>query len=263
MNQSKKFAKLILKACCIVLLLFLIIQSAVAQDAPATKKWNVLLKPYFMFPNMKGTAGLKDLPDVDVNANPGDVFSHLQFGMMLYAEVENEEWAFSSDILYMKLGEELRKGTLINGGNLNAKQFVWELDALKKISPWFDAGVGLRLNSLKSDIQVNTISGQGQVTPRVASGSKAWVDPVIVGRLKTPGAKKFSAQLRTDIGGFGIGSKFTWQVQLDAIYRFSPLFDLGLGYRTIGVNYEKGSGQERFLYDVNTFGPVVKLGFHL
>jgi hypothetical protein len=252
-----------LPATILLVLMACSMQEISAQEAPAKKKWDVLLKPYFMFPNMKGTSGLKDLPDVSVNANPGDVFSHLQFGMMLYTEVENEQWAFSSDISYMKLGEELRKGTLINGGNFEAKQFMWELAGLRKISPWFDAGVGLRLNSLKSDIQVNTISGQGQVTPRVASGSKAWVDPVIIARLKTASKQKFSAQLRADIGGFGIGSKFTWQVQADAIYRFSPLFDLGLGYRVIGVNYEKGSGQERFLYDVNTFGPVIKLGFHL
>jgi hypothetical protein len=28
------------------------------------------------------------------------------------------------------------------------------------------------------------------------------------------------------------------------------------------VDYEKGSGQDRFLYDINTFGPVVRLGFN-
>lgn len=245
-------------------LLSLSVKNVVAQNMNSEgDKWKVTLKPYFMFPNMNGTAGVADLPDVSVNANPGDIFSHLQIGMMLYSEVENEHYAITSDLLYMNLSEEVPRGKLVSGGELRAKQFMWELSGLRKISAWFDAGIGLRLNSLKSEIQVDLFGAQGTIIPRSASGSQAWVDPIIVARFKTPGHKKLSGILRTDIGGFGIGSDFTWQVQADAIYQFSPLFSLGLGYRALGVNYEKGSGQDRFLYNIDTFGPVIKLVFNL
>ena len=59
------------------------------------------------------------------------------------------------------------------------------------------------------------------------------------------------------------GSDFTWQVQADAAYRFSKLFQLGLGYRALGIDYESGSGQDRFLFDMDTFGPVLKFTFNL
>ena len=75
-------------------------------------------------------------------------------------------------------------------------------------------------------------------------------------------AKKWLFQLRADVGGFGIGSDFTWQGQADVGYRFSKLFQLGLGYRFIGIDYENGEGSDRFKYDVDTYGPVLRFGFH-
>jgi len=74
--------------------------------------------------------------------------------------------------------------------------------------------------------------------------------------------KKFIYQFRADIGGFGLGSDLTWQIQAYAGYRFSKLFQITAGYRIMSIDYEKGSGQDRFLYDMNTFGPVLRLGFN-
>jgi len=38
---------------------------------------------------------------------------------------------------------------------------------------------------------------------------------------------------------------------------------LSTGYRFISVDYEKGSGSDRFLYDMDTFGLIVRFGFYL
>ena len=56
--------------------------------------------------------------------------------------------------------------------------------------------------------------------------------------------------------------RFTWQAQVDASWRFSKLFQLGLSYRFIGIDYEKGTGNDRFKYDVDTYGPALKFGFN-
>lgn len=68
--------------------------------------------------------------------------------------------------------------------------------------------------------------------------------------------------VRGDIGGFGVGSSFTWQVRPFAGYRFGSLFELLLAYRVLGVDYETGSGADLFAYDVVTFGPEIGLRFH-
>ncbi len=46
-------------------------------------------------------------------------------------------------------------------------------------------------------------------------------------------------------------------------YRFSKLFQTSVGYRAIGVDYDNGSGAERFRYDMITFGPNIRFGFNL
>lgn len=247
----------------LIALLFCTFSVVMAQDTARGKgKWAVHVQPYVMFPNIHGTVGVGDLPEASVRADPGDVFSHLQMGAMLYVEARHDLWAISSDILYMNLNQSLQPGKVIKGGELTAKQFALELAGLRRLSPWFEVGAGLRINSLNAEVDME-LYGLEEDQFRSASSSKTWVDPIIITRFRTPTKGKFSGQLRTDIGGFGIGSKLAWQLQLDAVYRVSKLFDLGLGYRAISVNYEKGSGADKFLYDTRTFGPVIRLGFNL
>ncbi len=240
-----------------------------AQDSTkAAKKWHTLAELYMMFPNMNGTTGLGALPDVDVKANPGDIFNRLQMGAMLNLEFSKDKWTIASDIIYMKLKQDAEPGLIIANGKVTAKQFVWGVAGLYRVTPWLETGIGINLNSLKlnTDINVNNI-GSG-ITNRTREISQTWVDPMIIARTSSKPGAKFIYQVRGDIGGFGIGSKFAWQVQAYAGYRFSKLFQLTGGYRLIGADYEKNNDQQgvlnnnRFLYDVTTFGPVIRLGFN-
>jgi hypothetical protein len=73
---------------------------------------------------------------------------------------------------------------------------------------------------------------------------------------------KFNYQFLGEIGGFGIGSDLAWQMQVYAGYQFSKLFQITGGYRIISLDYETGTGQDRFMYNVDTSGPVVRFGFN-
>src|SRR4051812_49061610 len=83
------------------IVIFLSVSSVYAQDTTANNKWQFLLEPYMMFPNMHGTTGLGDLPNAQVDETPGDIFKNLQFGAMLYAEAHKGFWTISSDLTYM------------------------------------------------------------------------------------------------------------------------------------------------------------------
>ena len=67
-----------------------------------------------------------------------------------------------------------------------------------------------------------------------------------------------------DIGGFGVGSDFTWSATIVIGYDFL-LFEhpalVYLGYRAIGQDFTEGSGSDRFTWDVIQHGPI--LGFSL
>lgn len=245
-------------------LLFLFVFSSQAQDSSATKKkWNFLVEPYALFPNMKGTTGVGTLPDAEVDADAGDIFSHFKIGALIYGEIANDKWAITSDLIYMKLAQDATPGPVINNGKVTMKQLAWELAGLRKLTSMLDAGIGLRLNSL--DVETNLVTNNivgGGTTARSKSLTQTWVDPIIIARLKSDPGKKFIYQFRGDIGGFGIGSDLAWQVQAYAGYRFSKLFQLTGGYRVLSMDYNTGSGEDRFLYDMNTFGPVVRFGFN-
>ncbi len=234
-----------------------------AQEAQTTddskSAWNFTIEPYIMLANMSGETGIGELiPSVEVDASVGDIFGHLKFGAMLYAEATNDKWTISNDVIYMKLGQDIKTGQFITGGDVTMQQLAWEVAGLRRVLPCLDAGIALRLVSL--DMEINT---QTLLNDRNASTDETWVDPVIVARTQGTINDKWIYKVRGDFGGFGIGSDFTWQMQADFGYRFSKLFYTTLGYRVIGIDYDNGNGSDRFLYDVDTYGAVVRLGFNL
>ena len=69
--------------------------------------------------------------------------------------------------------------------------------------------------------------------------------------------------LRGDVGGFDVGSQFSWNV-LGAysfqigVYHGATYTGL-LGYRALSVDFEKGSGASRYHYDMLQHGPLLGL----
>jgi hypothetical protein len=226
------------------------------------KNWNFLIEPYVMFPFMNGSTGVGNLPDVSVDASAGDIFSHLKMAGMLYAEAYTNEWSINTDIIYMNLKQDVTTGKVINDGSLQAKQFAWEISGLRRLLPWLEVGVGGRINSLEAGVEL-TLNNPDGTSDQSKSLKETWLDPIIIARIKNPTGEKLLYQFRGDIGGFGVGSQFAWQIQAYVGYRFSQLFQLTGGYRIIGMDYEKGSDKNRFMYDVNTSGPVIRFGFNL
>ena len=259
------FKKSILFALAITLISFSVNgQTDETKKDVSVKKWNFLVEAYFLFPSMKGETGIGNLPNVAIDADTGDIFSQLSGGAMLYFEADIEKWAFSSDLVYMNLGKGLdaEPSNLVNYGSIELKQLIWDLGAFRKILPCFDAGLGLRLIHIDANAKINRNTIMNGPQNASNSGSETWLDPTIIARFHNEKGNEFLYQLRMDIGGFGIGSDFTWQAQAYLGYRFSDLFQATAGYRYLGVDYENGSGSDRFAYNVDTSGPVVRVGFN-
>ena len=236
--------------------------STVQDTIMVKNKWHFLLEPYVMFPNMNGTAGLGGLPNAPVDENPGDIFNNLQFGAMLYAEAKKGFWTFSSDLTYMHLKSEAVIGDAFGTGTVDIKQLAWELAGIRQLAPWFELGLAFQLNHIKSNVDL-FINTSGGVEERASKIDESWVDPSVLTRVKFDLSKKWFFQFRGNIGGGGIGSDLYWQLQSYFGYRFSKLFQLSAGYRVIYIDYETGSGNDRFVYNMTTFGPVLRFGFNL
>lgn len=95
------------------------------------------------------------------------------------------------------------------------------------------------------------------------SDKQSWWDPIAGARVSLPLCNKFSLHVTGDIGGLEWGgSDFTWQAYPYFNWQFTKCASLQVGYRFLSVDYETGSGLNRFKYDVLTQGPQLGFTFH-
>jgi hypothetical protein len=240
------------------------IESAKAQTWPdSSKAYHLLLEPYLLAPSMSGTMGIGQLPSTFICVPASELFSYFQIGGMLYAEVHDNQFAYTSDLFYASLGQDASGKNGVLSGKATVKQFWWELEGLYKVQPWLEVGVGARINSVNNELNINVAGPSGTINKNAKKGA-TWIDPLIVTRLKGAINNKWLLQLRADMGGFGIGSQFAWQLQPDVYYRVSKLFEIGLGYRIISMDYHTGTQNTNswFLFDIEEYGPQLRLGFN-
>lgn len=228
--------------------------SAGAQTAPfghdGSGKWRFSVAAYLLAPHMSGTVGVAG-KEIALDASPSDIFGNLKFGMMGYAEANNGTWGVGFDFLYMDLEAE---GEGLLPVTVGAKQVMGEADLLRRLTPWAEALVGGRVVGLESSLEYG-----GTRVDSSFSASKTWFDPVLGVRLTAPNTGRWLASFRGDIGGFGIGSDLSWQLNPMVGYRFSRVVSTQLSYRVLYIDYQDGEGPTEFRYDVTTSG--AQLGF--
>jgi hypothetical protein len=91
-----------------------------------------------------------------------------------------------------------------------------------------------------------------------------WVDPVVGGRMRHQFASGSEFNLEGDVGGFGVGSEFSWQAV--ATYGFDVnVFNTTMrsvvGYRALSVDYSQTGAHGRSGLDWIQHGPVLGVAF--
>ncbi len=233
-----------------------------AQDAQQDRTWKFLADVYVMFPYMDGETGIGNSLTVPIDAKPGDIFNKLQMAAMLYIEARTDKWAITSDWVYMKLSQEITPGTLIHSGDVGARQSIWEVAGLYRILPFWEAGIGGRTNYLQTELDVRRNVFPGGTEEVSGKHDDLWFDPILITRLTADIRDKWIFQFRGDVGGFGIGSDLSWQLQAYAGYRFTRLFQITAGYRVLSTDYRKQADFNEFVFNVKEFGPVIRFGFN-
>ena len=92
------------------------------------------------------------------------------------------------------------------------------------------------------------------------SGDITWIDPIVGLRLRHEFSPGSELTLSGDVGGFGVGSKFSWQALGAYRWTFAKTNNITwsgmLGYRALYVDYTKGSGDLLYAYDMLQHGPI-------
>lgn len=228
-----------------------------AAQSQATDAWKVTVVPYLMGASMGGSSAVKG-QELDVDLSASDIFSNLQFGAMGLVTARKGDWGVGGDAIWMALGANgTTPGPLALSGSADMSQGAFAFYGLRRLAPSADVFFGGRVNYLSATLRID-----GPLQVRSIDGSKTWFDPIVGLQLRTPeNGKRWHAQVYTEIGGFGVGSTFSWQVFPTVGVTLSKGASLEFGYRWLDLNYDTGEDATYFKYDVLTQGPVVGFRF--
>ena len=82
-------------------------------------------------------------------------------------------------------------------------------------------------------------------------------------RLRHQFAPAWNLAISVNVGGFDVGSRFSWQVLAALDYEFCRSKNVTwsgmLGYKALSVDYSQGSGLSLYRFDMTMHGPVFGL----
>ena len=244
----------------VLLGIFLVLgaSAAFAGETQKESNWDFNLAPLYVWAvDMEGDLGIgkANLP-ADVSFS--DLFDNLEAIFTIHFEgMHRSNWGFFLDYNYVDISASGTQGPLAI--TLDFTSTIVEAGGIYRTENGphvFDMLGGLRYTKLEPDLTV-TLIPPGQKF----SLTEDWFDPFIGVRYFYDFGNKWMLSARGDIGGFGMGCDFTWNVA--ALVHFQPWKNAGFiaGYRALDQDYESGSGSSRFAYDMRMAGPVLGLNF--
>jgi opacity protein-like surface antigen len=215
---------------------------AAAQQGSPGDEWRITVEPYVWLARISGDASAEDSPTASVDSS-----LHLDSAFFLSAEARRGEDGFGllADGLHLRVSDE--DGALhtkIGAGMVEAGA-LWSAGFAKGL----DILAGLRFVDLSVDVDLAGV--------RAGSGSATWVDPWVGARERIPIGGAWSAIVRGDVGGFGVGSEFSWQGMAGVRAECSDHVLVDIGYRALGIDYE----DHELAFDAIVHGPVIGLAF--
>jgi len=221
--------------------------------------WQHTVVVYGMGAALSGDATVADVT-VPVDLSASDVFDALEMGAMGAYRADNGTWSILVDATFMGLGGTAESKRDIVKGDVDMDQFTLMGTLGRYFTRHLEGLLTLTYIDLSNDLKVtlrNPVTGAQQT--RSASADASWVDPMLGLRYSVPFADQWRVSVRGDVGGFGIGSDFSWQGLATVHWQGSDTFGAVLGYRVIGFDYEDGHKGSRHYqrYDLVQQGPLV------
>ena len=273
-------------------------KKAIPPPAPVLNSWTFTAMPYAWVTLLHGSTTVKGRTvDVDVGFNdlmdlvrrseiPKDLMA-----FMGYFEARNGRLSLFADVDYLKIGlnadmvrsrgaDELNASVGASAG-LKYEMVIAEMAAAYEVAHWgstaaLGSGTAIDLfggargwwQKADASLAVSGTVNVGDLTRNVdgtltASGSVGWVDPLVGVRLRHQFAPGMNFVASGDIGGFGVGSRFSWQAIAALNYDFyvhnGVTWSGMAGYRALYVDYSQGSGLSHYEYNMTMHGPILGL----
>jgi hypothetical protein len=225
--------------------------------------WHFALSPYLWFAGAHGNVGALGRA-ASIHATPGDLLSHVNFGLMGAAGLRRRRFVLTGDMLWIRLSDSRAVPALSALGlgavsaDVRVGQFVWTSKGgyrvidRKKLKA--EATVGVRYWHLGQKVNFNP-SALGLDF----NTSQNWADILVGGRVQLPVGKKTVIDLVGDVGGWNASAKLDYQFTTLLAYKLCPKWTLGAGYRYLFVDYRPNS---LTVFNVVTSGAVVGVTYN-
>lgn len=277
-------------AAIVISLLASAVRPAAAEEASPGDGWRFNASTYAWFTSVSGNTTARG-QIFDVNAGFFDIVSNSSSiaAFNAYFEANKGPVGFYADLVWSNLGfsksaaryRNPLAGLNVNGvvnAQLNYTMTIVEVGGIYEVSRWShsptsftaaDALFGFRywnnsvtasLDALMTADLYNLGFERSRDIAVAKSGNLEWVDPVIGFRVRHQFTPSQTAFLRGDVGGFGLGSQFSWQAV--AAYAYAWQFDgyqlaATLGYRALAASYTTGVGIDTRGIDLVLHGPLI------
>jgi hypothetical protein len=220
-----------------------------AQAYQQSEDWKFTFTPYAWLAGMSGSSIVGDAQqDVDLKFTD-EILDNLNMGVTGDFRAEKGRWAIQTNILWAELEADATLGD--TALNVEVTQWLVELDGRYRLNDVWEMQAGLRYN----DMSVKAgLTGAINIAADVGDD---WVDPYIGFVGSIPMNDKWTFKLGGNIGGFGVGSDFSWQAQALFDYRFGKTNSIIFGWRHLDFDYDDGVAADRFGMDVYMSGPVI------
>ncbi len=239
-----------------------------AQTSPTDGGWQFHATPYLWLSGLQGnvtTGGGRTIP---VDASFGDILDATDslIGLAGYFDARKGKWGIFTDVTFIKMGVDglVQEDGLID---LTTRLSLVEVGGLYRLA---DSGAasdkessvdfvyGLRSTAIELSTDLKPIDGVTEGR-ELFKNKQNWLDPFFGVRGEAALAKRISLVGSGDIGGFGVGSDFTWKAFGGVNIRVAEWFGILAGYRALGQDYK--NSDDDFAWDMTMHGPIVGFGF--
>lgn len=221
--------------------------------------FTVILAPYVWVPTVSGDIGL-GAQGIPLNLDAGDLFDVFEVGGLIRGEVRHTSgWGVSADYIFADLGTSF--DILIGDADADVSAGILELAVNRRINSGADAidiYAGVRRWDADVDVDIETFFFRGNITV-----GDQWTDPLVGVRYLHPLSPRWRVIAQGDIGGFGVGSEFSWNAAVGVSYATSDHMQFQIVYRTLSVDRESPGldGGSPVDVDLTISGPLIGLAF--
>lgn len=197
-----------------------------------------------------------------VDFDSGDLFDEPGWAGMLNLEGKNDQWGFFANGAYANFSpnekSDLGRGEIDSESWIVDAGLLFRLIGFREEGETLDFTLGGRYWSQRTELDGDLLGGGSDVDQ-----TKDWIDPVAGLSYRSAFSDEWGFAIRGDIGGFNLwnsSSDLTWSAQATFDYLAVDNIDIWAGYKVLDVDFDDGSGANKFEFDTTFQGPIVGIG---